>query len=69
MQPFQEEQRDQGCPNLDAERVLAGADKGLHGQVLLERFEQLSDILPINNALLKSRFTTIFIRCARTAYQ
>jgi len=69
MQPFQDEQGDQGSPNLDAECVLASADEGLHGQVLLERFEQLSDILPINNALLKSRFTTIFIRCARTAYQ
>ena len=53
MQPFQEEQRDQGCPNLDTKCVLAGADKGLHGQVLLERFEQLNDILPINYARLK----------------
>ena len=53
MQPFQEEQRDQGCPNLDAEGVLAGADEGFHGQILLEGFEQLNDILPINNVLLK----------------
>jgi hypothetical protein len=29
MQPFQEEQGDQGCPNLDAECVLAGANEGL----------------------------------------
>jgi hypothetical protein len=40
MQPFQQEQGDQGCPNLDAECVLAGADEGFHGQVLLERFEK-----------------------------
>ena len=40
MQPFQQEQSDQGCPNLDAECVLAGADEGLYGQVLLERFEK-----------------------------
>ena len=53
VQPFQQEQGDQGCPNLDAEGVFAGADEGLHGQILLEGFEQLSDILPINNALLK----------------
>ena len=53
VQPFQQQQGDQGCPNLDAEGVFAGADEGLHGQILLEGFEQLSDILPINNALLK----------------
>ena len=29
VQPFQQKQGDQGCPNLDAERVLAGADEGL----------------------------------------
>ena len=53
MQPFQQEQGDQGCPNLDSESVLAGADEGLHGQILLEDLEQLNDILPINNVLLK----------------
>jgi hypothetical protein len=43
MQPFQQEQRDQGCPNLNAQRVLAGPDEALHRQVLLQRFkEQLS---------------------------
>jgi len=35
MQPFQQEQRDQGCPNLNAERVLAGSDEALHSKVLL----------------------------------
>ena len=53
MQPFEQEQGDQGCPNLDAEGVLAGTDEGFHGQVLLQGFEQLNDILPINNVLLK----------------
>src|SRR5690606_29724644 len=43
MQPFQQEQGDQGCPNLDAQCVLTGADKGLHGQVLLQRFEEQFD--------------------------
>jgi Transposase domain (DUF772) len=36
MQPFQQEQGDQGCPNLDAQGVLTGADEGLYRQVLLE---------------------------------
>ena len=43
MQPFQQEQGNQGCPNLDAQCVLTGADKGLHGQVLLERLEKQFD--------------------------
>src|ERR1035438_10129609 len=30
-------------PNLDAEGVLAGADEGLHGQILLEGFEKQLD--------------------------
>jgi hypothetical protein len=36
---------------------------------LLEGFEQLNDILPINNALLKSRSTTATIRCAHRPFQ
>ena len=43
VQPFQQEQGNQGCPNLDAEGVLAGADEGLHGQILLESFEEQLD--------------------------
>ena len=69
MQPFQEEQGDQGCPNLDAECVLAGANEGLHGQVLLESLEQLNDILPINNVFLKSRSITPSIPCVHTVCQ
>jgi hypothetical protein len=33
--------------------VLAGAKELLDAKVLLDPFEQLNDILPINNALLK----------------
>jgi hypothetical protein len=69
MQPFEQEEGDQGCPNLDAQGVFAGADEGLHGQILLQRLEQLNDILPINSALLKSRSTTTTIPCAHTFSQ
>jgi len=40
MQPLQQEQGDQGCPNLEAEGILAGADEGLHRKVLLECLEK-----------------------------
>jgi hypothetical protein len=33
MQPLQQEQRDQGCPNLDAKGVLAGPYEALHSQI------------------------------------
>jgi hypothetical protein len=36
---------------------------------LLESLEQLNDILPINNALLKSRSTTATIRCVHRPSQ
>ena len=44
MQPFQQKHRDQGCPNLDAKGVFAGADEALHGQVLLQRLEKQFDL-------------------------
>lgn len=69
MQPFEQQEGDQGCPNLDTQGVFAGADEALHSQVLLERLEQLSDILPINNVLPKLPSTTTFIHCARIACQ
>ena len=69
VQPFQQQHGDQGCPNLDAERVLARAHETLHLQILLQRLERLNDILPINNALPKLPFTIAFIRCARIACQ
>jgi len=40
VQPLQQEHRDQGCPNLDAQRVFAGADKAPHSQVLLQCLEK-----------------------------
>src|ERR1019366_5030822 len=67
--PFQQQHGDQRCPNLDQQRIPAGAHKTLHLQVLFEGFEQLNDILPINNALLKSRSTTTTIRCVHRASQ
>ena len=42
-----------GDPDLGLHRVLALAVKCLDPQILLERLEQLNDILPINSALLK----------------
>jgi len=43
MQLFEQEQGDQDCPNLDAERVLTGAGEGLGGQILFQGLkEQLS---------------------------
>jgi hypothetical protein len=38
---------------LGLHRVFAQAVKSLDPQMLLDPFEQLSDILPINNGLLK----------------
>src|ERR1700689_838609 len=67
VEPFEQQNGDQGCPNLDAQGVFAGTDKGFHFEVLLESLEQLNDILPINNVLLKSRSTTTTIPCAHKA--
>src|SRR5450759_4320232 len=64
VEPFHQQDRDQGCPNLDAQGVFAGAHEALYFEILLERLEKLNDILPINNALLKSRSTTTTISCA-----
>jgi hypothetical protein len=47
--------------------VGGSADEGLDTQILLERFEQLTDILPINSTLPTSRSTTTSIRCGPTA--
>ena len=44
VQPFEEQQGDQGCPNLDAQGVVAGAEEGLHLEVLLERLEEQLDL-------------------------
>src|SRR2546430_15783322 len=67
LQVFQQQHRDECCPNLDVQRVGAGAHEGFDAQVLLQIAEQLSDILPINSALLKLQFTIASILCVRTA--
>jgi len=41
---LQEQDRNQCCPNLDEKRVLAGSDKGLDLQVLLDRLEENLDL-------------------------
>src|ERR1017187_9632011 len=69
VEPFQQQDGDQGCPNLDAQGVFAGAHEALYFEILLERLKQLNDILPINNALLKSRSTTATIRCVHRTSQ
>jgi len=38
--PAEQEHGDQGCPNLDAQLVIAGADEGLDRQVLIQSFEK-----------------------------
>src|SRR5580704_11201184 len=44
MQPFEQQEGDQGCPNLDAQGVFAGADEGLHSEILLQRLEKQLDL-------------------------
>jgi hypothetical protein len=45
----------------------AGAHEALDPQVLLERLEQLNDIMPINSAPRRSRSTTASILSAGKA--
>ena len=40
MQVFQQQQGNQGCPNLNPQGILAGTDKGLDLEMLLEGFEK-----------------------------
>jgi len=40
VQPFEQRNCEQGCPNLDAQSVFAGAHETLHFEVLFERFEE-----------------------------
>jgi len=42
VQPFQQQDRDQGCPNLDAQGVFAGTHEALQLEVLLQRLEESS---------------------------
>jgi glutaredoxin len=43
MQIFDQQQGDEGCPNLDAQGVFGGSDEGADFQVLLERLEENLD--------------------------
>jgi hypothetical protein len=58
-----------GHPDLSLHGILAGPVKDLDPQVLLDPLKRLNDILPINNALLKLRSTTITIPCVHIASQ
>src|ERR1700730_9382931 len=44
MEPLEQQQREQSCPNLNAQGVLARADEGLDLEVLLERLEEQLDL-------------------------
>ena len=44
VKPLEQEDGNQGCPNLDVERVLGGADEALDFKVLLERLEEQLDL-------------------------
>src|ERR1035441_3451722 len=57
-----ESSKDRKCCKT-GERPIKQASRRIpaQSQILLERFEQLNDILPINNALLKSRSTTAIL--------
>jgi len=67
LQVFEQQQRNQGGPDLRMECVGRRAHKCLHAQILFERLEQLTDILPIDGGLPTSRSTTASIRCVHTA--
>lgn len=55
MEPFEQEQGNQGCPNLDAQRILAGADKALDLEVLFEGLEEEFDLPAFAIGLGKGR--------------
>jgi hypothetical protein len=40
MQIFEQQQGNQGCPNLNSQSVFAGTDEGLDLEMLLEGFEK-----------------------------
>ena len=50
MQPLQQQHGNQGCPNLDAQSVLAGSDESLHLEVLLHGFEGKHSPYPVVTA-------------------
>ena len=44
MQPLEQQDSEQGCPNLDTQSVFTGPYKALHFEILLERFEEEFDL-------------------------
>src|ERR1700730_11811796 len=56
-----------GNPNLSLHRILADAVEFFDAKILLDPFEQLIHILPINIVLRKSRSTTDSIPCVHRA--
>ena len=44
MQPLEQQHGDQGCPNLDVQRIFGGAHEALDLEVLLQRFEEQFDL-------------------------
>src|ERR1035441_4820620 len=44
VQPFEQQNGDQGCPNLNAQGVLAGPHEAFHFKVLLKRLEKQLDL-------------------------
>ena len=44
MEPLEQEDSDQGCPNLNAESVLAGSDERFDFEILFEGFEKDFDL-------------------------
>ena len=40
VQPFEQQDGDQSCPNLDAQGVFAGTHETLQLEILLERLEE-----------------------------
>ena len=68
LQRAQQQEGDQRDGELGAHGVLGAAEEFGDLQRLLQRLEQLNDILPIN-ALLKSRSTTATIRCVHRPSQ
>ena len=44
MQVFEQQQGNQGCPNLNPQGILAGTDEGLDLEMLLEGFEKYLDL-------------------------
>ena len=58
-----------GNPDLSFNGIFGISIERLDSKMLFDPFEQLNDILPINNGFLKSRSITPSIHCVHTACQ